>query len=391
MDQGKAQKIGEVPERRITGLIAQSVNQVWTVDNAKSIVVVARDDLAKRDGFYKLAVESGERAKLLEKNQCYSCATVRQKFSITKDRQHIAFFVEDAQHDSDLWTSDSTFRSPERLTHRNPQFDRYKMGAARLVDWLSDDGERLWGALLLPSDYQEGNRYPLIVWVYGGNSQSDALDRFGFEGFAPINLQLLATRGYAVLLPDAPQHLGTPMLDLAKTVLPGVNKLIDMGIVNPDRLGVIGHSYGGYSALSLIVQTKRFKAAVVADGIGDWIAAYGQMSSDGTAFEVAAAEGGQGLIGGPPWEIPNRYIENSPFFYLNRVETPLLIVHGAEDRSVAPFLGDEIFVGLRRLGKQVTYAKYAGEGHSPADWSHANQMDFCNRMLRWFDNYLKPQ
>ena len=204
-------------------------------------------------------------------------------------------------------------------------------------------------------------------------------------------MQLFATRGYAVLLPDAPQRLGTPMFDLAKTVLGGVNKAIEMGIADPDRLGVMGHSYGGYSVLSLIVQTNRFKAAMEADGFADLVGHYGAMSKDGTAFGTSIVEQGQGLIGGPPWQFPQRYVENSPIFYLDRVETPLLIVHGAKDEAVAPFLGDEIFVALRRLGKGVEYAKYDGEGHTPPYWSYENQVDFCNRLVQWFDQHLRVQ
>jgi dipeptidyl aminopeptidase/acylaminoacyl peptidase len=113
------------------------------------------------------------------------------------------------------------------------------------------------------------------------------------------------------------------------------------------------------------------------------------MGSDGTAFLQSTSEEGQGLMGGTPWAFRDRYIENSPIFYLDRVETPLLIIHGSNDDAVASFLGDEVLVALRRLGKQVAFAKYRGEGHDPAEWSYANQVDFSNRMIRWFDKYLK--
>jgi dipeptidyl aminopeptidase/acylaminoacyl peptidase len=106
-------------------------------------------------------------------------------------------------------------------------------------------------------------------------------------------------------------------------------------------------------------------------------------------FGTSVFEEGQGLMGGPPWQFRERYIENSPIFYLDRVETPLLIVHGSDDRAVPSFLSDEVFVGLRRLGKEVAYAKYEGEGHSPFEWSYANQLDFCKRMIEWFDDHLK--
>jgi dipeptidyl aminopeptidase/acylaminoacyl peptidase len=179
------------------------------------------------------------------------------------------------------------------------------------------------------------------------------------------------------------------MVDLAKTVLPGVNAIIEMGIADPDRLGVMGHSNGGYSTLGLITQTKRFKAAMEADGMADLLAEYGEMDQAGTAFGTSNLEHGQDALGGTPWEVRERYIENSPIFYLDRVATPLMIVHGSKDRAVSAYLGDEVFVDVRRLGKEVEYAKYEGEEHSPSYWSYANQVDFCNRVIAWFDRFLK--
>lgn len=203
-----------------------------------------------------------------------------------------------------------------------------------------------------------------------------------------MNMQLFATRGYAVFLPDAPQKLGTPMFDLAKTILPGVNKIIEMGIADPERLGVMGHSYGGYSTLALIVQTNRFKAAIAADGFADVISAYGEMGPHGETFGVSSSEHGQGLMGSSPWEYRERYEENSPFLYLDRVQTPTLLVQGSADEVTAPFLGDQVFVGLRRLNKVVEYAKYENEKHSPLAWSYANQVDLLNRTIAWFNRYL---
>lgn len=94
-------------------------------------------------------------------------------------------------------------------------------------------------------------------------------------------------------------------------------------------------------------------------------------------------------MGGGPWQYPNKYTENSPLFYLDRVQAPLLIVHGTEDTAVPSFLADEIFVGLRRLGKEVEYAKYEGEGHSQISWGYINQVDYLNRIIDWFDAHLK--
>jgi dipeptidyl aminopeptidase/acylaminoacyl peptidase len=364
-------------------------NELWTTGNGESTVVVAHDELGKQDGLYKIALDSGESARLLEEGQCYTCARMDHLTAVGQHGHELAYFAEDAGRSPDIWTLPSNSGNPRRLTHVNPQFDSYEMGRARLVSWLSTDGEKLHGALLLPPDFCNGKRYPLIVWVYGGDDLSSRLNHFGLAATGPFNLQLLATRGYAVLLPDAPQHLGTPMLDLGKTILPAVDELISLGIADPDQLGVLGHSYGGYSVLSLLVQTKRFKAAIEADGMGDLIAAYGQMRKDGTAFQTSITEQGQGRMGGTPWQFRERYVENSPLFYFDRVETPLLIVHGSEDETVPPFLGDEVFVALRRLGKRAVYAKYEGEDHSPLYWSYANQVDLANRVIAWFGHHLR--
>jgi dipeptidyl aminopeptidase/acylaminoacyl peptidase len=180
------------------------------------------------------------------------------------------------------------------------------------------------------------------------------------------------------------------MQNIAKSVMPGVDKLIDLGIADPHRLDVMGTSYGGYNTLSLIVQTNRFKAAAITAGQGNHFSHYWQMAGDGSSFGIAWSETGQGKMGGTPWEFRDRYLGNSPVFYLDRVQTPLLIMHGDQDSSVPSFLAEEIFVGLRRLGREVVYAKYVGENHSVLYWGYANLLDYCNRMMTWFDQYLRP-
>ncbi len=391
VNHGTATQIATVADRKIVQLVARRPNELWA-DPADSgaTVVLTSDPAGKQDGFYRIDLATGRSTPLLERGQCYSCASQIQSVVASPDGRQLLYFAEDASHPNDLWLTDAAFRTPRRLTQLNPQFDHVALGSARLIDWLGLDGDTLHGALLLPSEYRAGTRYPLIVYVYGGAYLSNRFDGFGLAGRGPFNMQMFATRGYAVLLPDAPQHAGTPMVDLAKTILPGVNKVIEMGIADPARLGVMGHSYGGYTTLSLIVQTPRFKAAVAVDGLGDLLSTYGQMDSSGAAFGTSIAEAGQGLLRGTPWQVRDRYIENSPIVYLDRVETPVLLIHGAADQTVAPFLSDEVFVGLRRLGKEVEYLKYRGEDHVPSSWGYANQVDYCRRLVAWFDDHLKP-
>jgi dipeptidyl aminopeptidase/acylaminoacyl peptidase len=387
-DRSEAVKLTDIPGRRILTMVSQSDNRLWTTDEGRSALVLTHDDIGKQDGFYNVNLTTGESVRLVERGQCYVCGNLERSFAVVPNGQEIAYLAEDAQHEPDLWHSDISFRDSRRVTSLNPRFDEYRLGVARLIDWLSDDGERLRGALLLPSGYEQGKRYPLIVWVYGGGILSDNFDHFGLGYGGPFNFQLLATRGYAVLLPDSPQHELTPMADLVKTVLPGVNKVVDLGIADPQHLALMGLSNGGYSTLALVVQTKRFSCAIEMDGMGDLIADYGAMGNAGTALATSILEHGQDAMGGPPWQFPQRYVDNSPVFYLDRVETPLLMIQGTKDATVPPFLGDEIFVGLRRLGKDVEYAKYEGEDHSPLYWSHANQEDLSNRMIGWFQKFL---
>lgn len=378
---GTAAAIARIPGREIVELVM--------VQN-ESALVVTHDENGKQDGVYELNLTTGQSRSAMEHGQCYTCALNEGSLVMSPNGQEIAFVSEDSAHSPELWLADTEFKSLQQLTHLNPQFDRQAMGKAHLIDWLSDDGNRLHGALLLPSDYQPGERYPLVIYTYGGVSFSNHFDRFGLAGSGPMNMQLLATRGYAVLLPDAPQHVGSPMLDLAKAILPGVNKCIELGIADPGRLAVMGHSYGGYTTLSLIVQTGRFKAAISIAGLSDLIAAYGEMRDDGSAFSTGVSEHSQEAMGAMPWERRDSYIENSPFFYFDRIGTPLLIIQGSTDTTVAPFLGDQIFVALRRLGKEAEYARYEGEDHSPSqEWSYDHQVDLAYRMIRWLDSHLK--
>jgi dipeptidyl aminopeptidase/acylaminoacyl peptidase len=386
----KIEKVARVAGRKITQMISCRADVVCIVDRS-SALVVTHDDDGKQDGVYATSLETGQSRPLLEQGQCYTCVLAEPSLIESRDGQRIAYLAEDAANPPDLWLSDVSFQSRRQLTHINPHFDPRFMGRPRLVEWLSDNGEPLKGALLLPSDYRPGKRYPLLTYVYGGALLSDRLDRFGLAYTGPLNMQLFATRGYAVFLPDSPQRMGMPMLSLAQTVLPGINKVIELGIADPERLAVMGQSYGGYSVLSLIVQTVRFKAGILMAGFGDLFGIYGEMLADGSSFGIAVTEDGQGDMGGTPWDHRQGFIENSPFFYYDRIKTPVLVIQGDDDPTVASFLADQTFVALRRLEKNVEYAKYAGEGHSPSqEWGYSNQVDFCTRVLSWLNTHLEP-
>jgi dipeptidyl aminopeptidase/acylaminoacyl peptidase len=286
---------------------------------------------------------------------------------------------ESAAQPPDLWVAGPSLQRQRRISRLNPALERYEFGTTRLVEWTTAAGRLLRGTLLLPPDYREGSRVPMVVAVYGGRMGSGQLHAFD------ATRQLLATRGTAVLTPDAPVAVGSPMRDLADAVLPGVDAVVDLGIADPERLGVYGHSYGGYGALGLIVQTDRFRAAVASASQGNLFGMHSQIDAVGDIGMTSFVERGQGRMGGSPWAQQERYLDNSPYFFLDRVTTPLLLLHGAGDRTVPAHLAEQVYVGLRRLGRTVLYVRYEGEDHSWMTYRMPNRIDYWQRVIDWFD------
>lgn len=368
-------------------IIAPRQQQLLSPDGS-SAVLMTLNPSTKRVGFARVHLQSGAVTPIVEEDKRYGGYGTEP--TISPDTTAVAYIAEDALNPADLFVLGPDLTKPARkVSEVAPALANRRFGRAEILEWKSIDGDTRRGALIYPAGYERGKKYPLIVKVYGGSSISNDLNRFGYA-IAPIeNLQLYASRGYALLLADSKLNVGSPMVDLMKSVMPGINKAIETGVADPDRLGVMGHSYGGYSTLALIAQSPRFKAAVMRAGMGDLMGGYGQLAPDGTNYGLAWAESGQGRMGGSPWEFRERYLENSPIFYLDRVKTPLLIIHGEKDDAVPVFLADEVFTGLRRLGKPVTYVRYAGEDHWEGGWNYPNQVDSVSRILAWFDKHLK--
>ena len=382
---GAPRRVAVTPNRRITEIIQQwNGRSVLPGRAPRDLLVATFDTATKRSGFARVDLGSGLVRQLVDEERSYASLPR----AVAAAGGVVYYVAEDAAHAQDLWRADSSFTDRHPVTHVNPQLDAYEFGQPRLVHWLNDEGRTLSGALLLPAGYQAGHTYPLALSLYGGATQSNDVYRFGGTSLVLANDQLLATRGYAVFSPDIPLRIGTPMRDIAADVLPGVNKIVDLGIANPDQLVAMGSSYGGYSVLALLTVTSRFKAAVSMSGLSDLFSFYATLTPNDLALSTGWAEQGQGRMGGSPWQFRDRYVENSPFFYLDRVQTPVLLVHGTMDTAVPATLGDQTFVALRRLGKEATYLRYVGEGHGIAD--PRNVRDFTNRVIGWFDEHIAP-
>ena len=192
-----------------------------------------------------------------------------------------------------------------------------------------------------------------------------------------------------------PSDPASHYLELMKGVLPAVDKAIELGIADPERLGVMGQSHGGYGTYGLITQTNRFKAAIALAGAADLTSFYGQFDPRSRyddypheeLFRMSLFESGQLRMGGPPWEDAERYVRNSPLFHADRVETPLLIIQG--DMDYVPLVqGEQFFTALYRQGKRARFARYWGEGH--VFQSPANIRQMWQDIYAWFDEFLKP-
>lgn len=381
---GETAELAKVPGSTINEIVAPG-STIWSPDNDRSVVVLAQESgRGPGNGFYKIELATGKVTPLLQDDSKRLGGIFT--FDVSADGQRFVYGQQDLQRPEDLWMTNARFTAPRQITHVAPIFDEYELGTSRVIEWLDPDGRKLRGSLLLPAGYKEGTRYPLVVHVYEGNGGSKAANQFGLANDHPsLNMHVLATRGYAVFYPDAPLGEGRTLRGAADTVLPGINKVIELGFADPNRLAVMGFSQGSYVTLALLVQTTRFKAAIIgAVTHSDMMSGYLYMDDEGND-STWNYEQGQGTMGKTPWEDRNRYIENSPVFFFDRVQTPLLMFHGTADPIPLSY-PDATFVALRRLGKSVEYAVYAGEGHGISGYS--NMVDWWNRQIRWLEKYL---
>ena len=383
------EEVLSIPGKKILEILSSQKDGTYSSsDDGKSMLVLTRDQETKQEGSYRVDVQTGRTVLLRETEESIGYPP-SQTTAVSENGTTVVYMAEAVDRYSNFWVTDRSFQSPVLVTHINPQLDSREFGKSMTISWRSPAGDLLHGALLLPTHFSHADRYPLVVDVYGGVSPSESVHRFGIDvDMRPEGIgQFLATRGYAVFRPDSILHAGSPMRDIAECVLSGVDRVVELGIADPERLGVIGHSYGGYSVLSLIVQTNRFKAAVVNQGMGDLINFCNRISAEGNSWS-SVCEDGQERMGTTLWEGRERYINNSPVFFLDKVQTPLLFANGAKDQWSTPSAAEEIFGGLERLGKTVKYVKYLDEEHNFT--LYQDNVDFLLRMEAWFGRYLDP-
>ena len=301
-----------------------------------------------------------------------------------------------------LWLMQAPFAKALTVVETDTHLREIAQAEFKKIEYRGLDGSEMKGWVVLPVGYEPGRRYPLVTIVYAGSVFGDNPPGMArtINRASPLNYQLLAARGYAVLFPSMPLkpegEAGDPYQELTKGVLPAVDKVIELGIADPKRLGIMGQSYGGYSTYGLIAQTNRFQAAVSLAGLSDLVSLYGIFDArfryDQFAHErlsnMSQAETGQERMGNPPWKDFERYVRNSPLTYVDRIETPLMIVQGDMD-FIAMQQGEQIFSALHRQNKRATFVRYWGEGHVLE--GPANIRDMWKRIYEWFDSFLRPE
>lgn len=289
----------------------------------------------------------------------------------------------------DIWISRGVnFASARQLSDANPQMKDYNWGTAQLVDWYTYRGKPSQGVLYVPEDMDPNKKYPMLVVFYERNSE-ELFRHYTMEpSWSWVNYPFYVSRGYVVFVPDIRYSTGIPGESCYDYVCSGVESLLEKyPWIDKDRIGIDGQSWGGYQTAYLITRTNMFACAGSGAPVANMTSAYGGIRWESGDSRQAQYEMGQSRIGRTLWESPQLYIANSPVFYADRVETPLLIMHNDADGAVPWYQGIEMFMALRRLEKPVWMLQYNGEAHNIR--ARKNRKDITIRLQQFFDHYLK--
>ncbi|HET9479932.1 MAG TPA: prolyl oligopeptidase family serine peptidase [Pyrinomonadaceae bacterium] len=351
------------------------------IDPDKPLLLSAESQETRDSGFYRDKVNSDALPQKL-------LMAAKDFNTPTKAKNADVLIMTASRFDQfpDIWVTNSTFRELKRVSNGDAQRANYLWGTAELVSFKNVDGVPLKGVLLKPENFDPRKKYPMIVYIYERLSQG--LHQFRNPGpGTSINPSFYVSNGYLVYMPDIVYTIGYPGSSALKSVLPGIQAVVDKGFVNEDAIGIQGHSWGGYQIAYLVTQTNRFKAAAPGALVANMTSAYSGIRWGTGLPRQFQYERTQSRIGGSLWEYPLRFLENSPIFRADRVQTPLLMLHNDEDDAVPWYQGIEYFLALRRLGKEAYMFNYNGEKHGLR--KRINQKDYTRRLQEFFDHFLK--
>ena len=299
-----------------------------------------------------------------------------------------SYAVQDFDDSPDLFAGGPGLADAVQVTRTNPFQADFAWGRSALIDYRNSRSERLQGALYYPAGYVPGRQYPMIVYVYERLSQG-VHTYVGPSERSPYNAAVFTANGYFVLQPDIVFRPRDPGLAALDCVTSAVKAVLATGMVDPKRVGLVGHSWGGYEASFIPTQTNIFAASIAGAPITNFLSFYGAIHWGPGLPEPAHFETGQARMEVPFWVDLPAYIRNSPTLFVNKLQTPMLIFFGDKDGTVDFRQGVEMYNYARRAGKQLVMLVYANEDHGARE--KPNQIDYHRRILQWFGHYLKGE
>lgn len=350
------------------------------IDSSRPLTLAAESEETRESGFYRAPAGGGEPQRLLWAARAFRYVTRAREADV------LAITAQRFDEYPDVHLTNSDFRNPQRATRGGDQMQPFLWGSGELIRYKNADGVPLAAALYKPAGFDPKKKYPLMVYIYEKLSQNV----HSFVHPRPshnFNFSQYVSDGYLVLTPDIVYTEGQPGQSALKCVLAAVQAVEAMGFVDPARIGIAGHSWGGYQTAYMVTQTTRFRAAEAGAPVGNMTSAYSGIRWGSGMPRQFQYEKTQSRIGRPLYEDPLKYIENSPVFHVKRVQTPLLILHDDNDDAVPWYQGIELFLALRRNGKEAYLLNYNGEYHGLR--RRQNQMDYAIRMKQFFDHFLK--
>ena len=304
-----------------------------------------------------------------------------------KKADKVLFTKETFEYAPDVYLSDFKFKAPIQLTHLVDQQKPFFWGTAELVEWTSYKGVKLQGVLCKPENFDPNKKYSMIVNFYERSSETLYSYRVPTPGRSTPDYHTYVSNDYVIFNPDVRYVDGHPGESCYDCVMSGIDKVLEMGFVDEKRIGGSGHSWGGYQYAYLATRTDRFAAIEAGAPVVNMFSAYGGIRWGSGMARSFQYEHTQSRIGASPWERPDLYTENSSIFTMDKVTTPILIMHNDQDGHVPWYQGIEYFVAMKRLGKPCWMLNYTGEPHWPVKMS--NRFDFQIRLMQFFDHYLK--
>ena len=350
------------------------------IDPAKPLLLRAENEWTRDSGFYRDKIDGGMPEKLIMAARNFSAP------SKAKDSDLYLLTASTFNEFPDLLVTSPAFKELKKVSDANPQKAGLLWGNSELIRFKNIDGVPLSAMLIKPPTFDPNKKYPMIVYIY--ETLSENVHRFvdPRPGHS-INPSYYASNGYLVLEPDIVYTIGHPGQSALKCVLPAIQSVVDKGFVDEKAIGIQGHSWGGYQIAYMITQTTRFRAASAGAPVANMTSAYSGIRWGSGLPRQFQYEHTQSRIGGNLWETPMLYLENSPVFKADQVQTPLMMIHNDEDDAVPWYQGIEYYLALRRLGKEAYLFTYNGEPHGLR--KRQNQKDYTMRLQQFFDHFLK--